>query len=190
MWGGRRRPVSPVRRLTEAAGLKWTSEAGAADFGAGLTVAYRASSRSADVTASVAAVAEELAADEANHELVVGLLENLQNLASHGREEFRSPEEIVALLGPRCTEYWNVVAVFWEAVAEWRAASPAPMKSAEEILAVQNEQLRLLLWTGNRSLPAGTCVGVADAVRYEKSGGDAIPGYDHVMAAVYRLGPN
>jgi len=109
----------------------------------------------------------------------------MQNLAPHGIEEFRPPEEFVALLGPRCLEYWNAVAAFWVSVAQWCVSTQAPLKPGEQILSVQNEQLRALLWTGNRSLPAGTCVDLADAVRYEQAGGDAIPGYSHVMAAIY-----
>ncbi len=72
MWRLRRRPASPVRRLVEAAGIRSTSVGDASESAACVTVAYRASSRSADVMASVAAVTEELAADEANHELVLG----------------------------------------------------------------------------------------------------------------------
>jgi hypothetical protein len=119
------------------------------------------------VVASVAAVTEELAADEANHELVlrVARVEVLGVLATRWRRSGnRLPSGVSALR---------------------RLSSPG-----EQILSVQNEQLRAPLWTGNRSLSAGTCVGLADAVRYERAGGDAIPGYSHVMAASQRLGPN
>ena len=175
MWGRRR---TPARRLAEAAGFRW---AGSGPDHA--VMAFRVCGRAAGVLPAVAAVAEELAADEANHELLVSLVENVQNLASHGLPEFHTPEEVAAVLGPRCAEYWKVVATFWDAVAEWQTDP----KSSEDILGVRDEQLRLLLWTSNRSLAGDTCVGLADAVRFEKAGGEPIPGYSHVMAALERF---
>ncbi|MCX4404237.1 hypothetical protein OG840_21625 [Streptomyces sp. NBC_01764] len=43
---------------------------------------------------------EELLGDEPNYEFVVSLLENIQNLVSHGLDTFWSPDEVYALLGP------------------------------------------------------------------------------------------
>ncbi|GLZ35079.1 hypothetical protein Lesp02_72660 [Lentzea sp. NBRC 105346] len=175
MWGRRK---TPARRLAEAAGFKWAGDGPDHDI-----MAFQVCGRAANVLPAFAAVAEELAADEANYELLRGVLENVQNLASHGLPEFHTPDEIVAVLGPRCTEYWKAIATFWDAVAEWQT----DRESSEGIRGLQNEELRLMLWPTKRSLADGTCVGLADAVRFEKAGGEPIPGHSHIMAALERF---
>jgi hypothetical protein len=54
--------------------------------------------------------------------------------------------------------------------------------------AEQNEQLRALLWTGNRTQLDGTKLGLAEAVRYEQAVGASILGFSHVVAALKTAG--
>ncbi|MET7737646.1 hypothetical protein ABZT02_40995 [Streptomyces sp. NPDC005402] len=151
-------------------------------------VAFQAARRDHDATAEVLAVVEELLGDETEYEFVVTLLENLQNLVSHGLDTFRSPEEIHLLLGPRSAICWDTLADFWTAVADWRVRTGAPLESAAPLLGVQNEQLRTLLWTSNRTLATGEKLGIADAVRYEKAVGTPLPGYSHIAVALRSTG--
>ncbi|MFJ8967087.1 hypothetical protein ACIRG5_47655 [Lentzea sp. NPDC102401] len=179
MWGRR----TATQRLAESAGLTWKllddqSELAVAKLTA-CTAADRASAD--DVLPMVARVAEKLAAEEANHELVVTLVEVMQHLASHGLEQFHTTEEIRVVLGPRCLLVWEAVEKFWAAVAEWTLEN-GELRSNEDVLSVENPQLRAILWTSNRSLGDGTRVGTSDALRYEKSGGEPIPGYRELIA--------
>ncbi|WP_459648556.1 hypothetical protein [Kitasatospora sp. Ki12] len=147
-------------------------------------VAFRVAQRDCGATAEVLVVVEELLKDEAEYEFVVTLLENLQNLVSHDLDTFRSPGEIRLLLGPRSAICWDTVTGFWAAVADWRVGTGAPLESAATLLGVQNESLRMLLWTANRTLPTGEKLGIADAVRYEKAVGSPIPGFSHIAVAL------
>jgi len=101
---------------------------------------------------------------------------------------FLSSEEVAALLGPRCRVCWRTLNDFWAAVAAWCVEALPPLESSEQILSVQNEELRALLWTGNRTLPDGTKLGLAEAVRYEQAVGVSIPGFSHVAAAFKTAG--
>jgi hypothetical protein len=49
---------------------------------------------------------------------------------------------------------------------------------------VQNEELRNLPRTTNRTLPTGLRIGVADALRYEKATGQGIPDYSHIVSGL------
>ncbi|MEV4927084.1 hypothetical protein [Streptomyces roseoverticillatus] len=147
-------------------------------------VAFRTARRDHGATAEVLTVVEELLKDEAEYEFVVALLENLQNLVSHGLDTLRSPDEIRLLLGPRSAVCWDTLSGFWAAVADWRIRTGVPPESAAPLLDVQNEDLRMLLWTANRTLSTGEKLGIADAVRYEKAVGSPIPGYSHITVAL------
>ncbi|WP_344445380.1 hypothetical protein [Kitasatospora nipponensis] len=147
-------------------------------------VAFRAAQRDCGATAEVLVVVEELLKDEAEYEFAVTLLENLQNLVSHDLDMFRSPDEMCRLLGPRSAICWDTVTGFWAEVATWRVGTGAPLESATTLLGVQNESLRMLLWTANRTLPTGEKLGIADAVRYEKAVGSPIPGFSHIAVAL------
>jgi hypothetical protein len=175
MWGRRTAP----QRLAESAGFTWKHIGDQSELNVAMMAAYVAANRAApdDVLPMVGKVAEKLLAEEANYDLVLALVENLQNLASHGLEQVRTAEEIRAVLGPRCLVVWEAVEQFWAAVAEWRRGTGEPLRSNVDILAVENEQLRASMWTSNRSLGDDTRVGLSEAVRYEKAGGAAIPGY-------------
>jgi len=116
------------------------------------------------------------------------LLEEIQNLVSHRLEILLSPEEVAALLGPRCRVCWRTLNDFWAAVAAWCVEALPPLQSSEQILSVQNEQLRVLLWTGNRTQLDGTKLGLAEAVRYEQAVGASIPGFSHVVATLKTAG--
>jgi hypothetical protein len=181
MWGRRTAP----QRLAESAGFTWKHVEDQSELNVATMAAYVAANRAApgDVLPMVGRVAEKLAAEEANHDLVVALVENLQNLASHGLEQLRTAEEIKAVLGPRCLVVWEAVDRFWTAVAEWRRGTGEPLRSTEDVLSVENEGLRANLWTSNRSLGDGTRVGLSEALLFEKAGGAPIPGYREVMAA-------
>ncbi|WP_043478501.1 hypothetical protein [Kitasatospora sp. MBT66] len=126
--------------------------------------------------------------DEHGYALAVRVLENLQNLASHHLDTFRSPEDIRPLLGPRSAICWDTLNGFWNDVAEWRLQNGVPMESSAPILAVEDEELRLLLWTSNRTLPTGERLGIADAVRYEKAVGASLPEYSDLAAALRAAG--
>jgi hypothetical protein len=63
------------------------------------------------------------------------------------------------------------------------AYSPTPCRPASlirEILTAENEDLRQLLWTTNRSLPSRLRANLAAALRYELAGGTPMPGYDQL----------
>ncbi|WP_439659335.1 hypothetical protein ACSHWB_44305 [Lentzea sp. HUAS TT2] len=179
MWGRRTAP----QRLAESAGLTWKHLDDQSELNVAKLVACVAADRASadDVLPMVARVAEKLAAEEANHELVVALVEVLQHLASHGLEQLRTAEEIRVVLGPRCFLVWEAVEKFWSAVAEW-CRENGELRSSEDVLSVENAQLRAILLTSNRSLGDDTRVGTSDALRYEKSGGVPIPGYRELIA--------
>ncbi|MFJ5985411.1 hypothetical protein [Lentzea sp. NPDC092896] len=179
MWGRR----TAAQRSAESAGLTWKHLDDQSDLAvAKLTACVAADRASADdVLPTVARVAEKLAADEANHELIVTLVEVLQHLGSHGLEQFHAADEIRVVLGSRCLVVWEAVNEFWAAVAEW-CRENGELRSNEDVLSVENAKLRAILWTSNRSLGDGTRVGTSDALRYEKSGGTPIPGYRELIA--------
>lgn len=77
---------------------------------------------------------------------------------------------------------------FWGAVADWQVSTGVPMESSATLHGIQNEQLRMLLWTANRTLSTGDKLGIADAVRYEKAGGAPVPGYSHITVALRSTG--
>ncbi|WP_328584483.1 hypothetical protein [Streptomyces sp. NBC_00370] len=62
------------------------------------------------------------------------------------------------------------------------------MESSAALHSIQNEQLRMLLWTANRTLSTGDKLGIADAVRYENAGGAPVPGYSHITVALRSTG--
>lgn len=174
---------SATQRLAESAGFTWKHVGDQSELNVAQMVAYVAANRSMadDVLPMVASVAEKLAGDEANHDLVLAMVEDLQNLTSHGLPQLHAADDVVAVLGPRCRIYWEAAAVFWEAVARWRAGTGEPLRSVADILLVENEQLRANLWTSNRSLGDDTRVGLSDAILFEKAGGALIPGYRELM---------
>lgn len=180
----RRRPVGRSRRLLDIAGLGPGSVDSTDDLEVCRQVAFRAAQRDLAATAELLTVVEELLEDEAEYEFVIAFLENLQNLVSHGLDTLRPSDEVQALLGPGSAVCWDTVSGFWAAVADWRLRTGEPLESSAQILGVQNEQLRMLLWTANRTLATGEKLGIADAVRYEKAVGSPIPGYSHIAVAL------
>jgi hypothetical protein len=62
------------------------------------------------------------------------------------------------------------------------------LEPVEPLLTIQNEQLKVLLWTGNRTLSTGEKLGLAQAVRYEKANGVSIPSYSHIAVALRSTG--
>lgn len=184
----RRRLTPPAARLLGAAGVDPKSVSEATDVAICQRVALQVARRDAGDAEATLSVAEELLADQANYEFVMTFLEQLQNLVSHRLEMFVSPAEVATLLGPRCTVCWTTLAEFWAAVASWCAQALPPLESSETILSVQNEELQALLWTGNRTLPTGAKLGLAQAVMYEKAMGVRIPGFSHIAVALRSTG--
>lgn len=184
----RRRPAPRSQRLLDAAGLNPRALSDSSDFALCRDVAFRATQRDSGTIAAVLAVAEELLVDEANYEFVVSLMENVQSLVSHGQKAFWSEEEVTALLGPRSAVCWSSLADFWTAVATWCVRTGLSLESSEPLLSVQDEQLRTLLWTANRTLSTGEKLGLAHAVRYERAGETPIPGYSHIAVALRATG--
>jgi len=166
-----------------AAGLDRRSVSDITEFGVCREVAYRVTQRDSADPGPVLAVAEELLADEANYGFVMAFLEDVQNLVSHRIETLCAPVEITARLGPRCAVCWSTLAEFWASVAAWCCEAGISLESSEKIVSAQNEQLRALLWTANRTLPTGAKLGLANAVLYEKAGGAPIPSYSHIAVA-------
>jgi hypothetical protein len=153
-------------------------------------VAFRAARRDFGATDEVLQAAEELLRNEADYEFVLSFLEDLQNLVSHGLDVLRSAGEVQAHLGTRSEVCWDTLTNFWTEVADWCARTGLPSEPVAPLLAIQNEQLKTLLWTGNRTHAGTEKIGLAHAVRYERSGGPAIPGYSHVTAALRATGQN
>lgn len=180
MFGRRTAP----QRLAESAGFSWKHVEDQSEPNVAMMAAYVAAHREvpADVLPMVARVAEKLAAEEANYDLVLALVENLRHLTSHGLAQLHTSQEIQAVLGPRCLVLWQAVERFWTAVAEWCRGTGEPLRTNVDILSVENEQLRASLWSSNSSLGDGTRVGLPEAVRYEKAGGTLIPGYRELFA--------
>ena len=184
----RRRPAGRSRRLLDAAGIGPGSTDDGNDQVVGREVAYRVAQRNSGAITEVLAIVEELLGDEANYEFVVSLMENVQSLVSHGQKAFWSEEEVTALLGPRSAVCWSSLADFWTAVATWCVRTGLSLESSEPLLSVQDEQLRTLLWTANRTLSTGEKLGLAHAVRYERAGETPIPGYSHIAVALRATG--
>jgi hypothetical protein len=180
-WG--RRPP-PGARLVRAAGIDRRSVGQATDFELAREVAFRVMRPGSGAVVPTLSVAEELLSDESAYEFVVTFLEQVQNLVSHRMPAFLSAEEVVKSLGPKCAMCWTALTDFWAAVERWCVDNRLPLKSSEEILAVENVRLQALLWTGNRTLSAGAKLGLADALKYEKAGGAGLPGFSHIAAAL------
>ncbi|MGW1531588.1 hypothetical protein [Streptomyces aureus] len=184
----RRRPAERSRRLLDAAEIRPGSTDDGNDQDVCREVAYRVAQRNSDAVTEVLAIVEELLGDEANHEFVISLLESIQNLVSHGLDTLWSPAEVYALLGPRSAVCWSTLTDYWTAVADWCARTGLPLEPVEPLLTIQNEQLKVLLWTGNRTLSTGEKLGLAQAVRYEQANGVSIPSYSHIAVALSSTG--
>ncbi|MFI9047080.1 hypothetical protein [Streptomyces sp. NPDC053427] len=184
----RRRPISRTHQLLTAAGLNPKTADGTTEFAICQTAAFHATHRDADTLPAVLALVETLLLDESHYEFATGLLENIQNLTSHGLPHLHTPEEAVALLDPRSAICWNTLTDFWTSVATWCTNTGLVLETSEELLAVQNEQLQTLLWTTNRTLPTGAKLGLSHAVRYEKAGQPPMPAYSHITAALRSTG--
>lgn len=185
----RRRTPPPSHRLLAAAGLDGKTVSDATDFAVCRKVAYHAAKRETAAIEKALAAAEELLLDQGNYQLVLAFLEDLQNLVSHGMDTFVTQGQVAGLLGPSCQVCWTTLADFWASVAAWCAETGIDVESNERLLNVENEQLRALLWTSNRTLPTGEKLGLAHVVRYEKAGRPPLPGYSHIAAALDTFGP-
>ncbi|MFJ8989080.1 hypothetical protein ACIRQH_01655 [Streptomyces sp. NPDC102279] len=184
----RRRSAGRFGPLLVAAGIKPGSVDESAELTVSREVAWRAARRDQLTTADILRVVEGMLRDEREYEFVVSVLEGIQNLVSHGLDAFRSPDEIHGLLGPRAAVCWDGLTGFWSAVAGWCALTGLQLESSAPLLTVENEELRMLLLTANRTLATGEKLGLAQAVRYEKAGGSPKPGYSHFALALERMG--
>lgn len=179
-----RKAPTPVQRLLTAAGLDPREASGTPPNRVAARVAYRVAHRGDPTTPQVLAVIEELSADEAAYDVVIAALEALQNVVSHRDDRVLLPEEVEALLGPRSSVCWVMIATFWNAVADWARENLPPLESSEAIRAVQNERLRQLVWTSHRTLPGGEKLGLAEVVHYEGAGGTPLLGFEHIDMAL------
>jgi len=184
----RRRASPQSRRLLAAARLARKSMNDATDLAVCREVAFHAAKRETASIEETLAAAEQLLLDEANFAFVLAFLEDLQNLVSHGLETLATPEQVTALLGPNSLVCWTTLTQFWTAVAAWCGQAAVPLESNDRLLTVENEQLRSLLWTSNRTLPTGEKLGLAHVVRYEKAGQPPLPEYSHIAAALEAFG--
>ena len=180
----RRRPTPRTRRQLAESGLGARMDRELTDLSACREGAYRVAGRRSSSLEPVLAVAEDMLLDEANYEVVVALLENMQNLVSHDLAMFWTCADVERLLGPKSMVCWETLNTFWNAVAAWCVLTGLPMEPGEDILGAENEELRKLLWTSNRTLPTGEKIGLAHAIRFEKAGQPAIPGFGHIAAAL------
>jgi hypothetical protein len=172
-----------------AAGVDPKGVGDSSDLAIRQDVAYRITQREYGNAAAVFAVVEVLLADEDNYDFVISFLEDVQNLVSHQLSALYAPVDIATWLGRRCAVCWASLAAFWDSVAAWCSRTGVTLEASDELLSIQNERLRALLWTTNRTLPTGATVGLAQAVLYEKAGGAPIPGYSHIAAAIKRIDP-
>ena len=184
----RRRTPSRSDRLLAAAGLDRKAMSDMTDLTVCREVAFQAAKREAATIEKTLAAAEELLLDKANYAFVLAFLEDLQNLVSHDLEAFETSGQIATLLAPKSLVCWTSLAEFWTAVATWCDQAGVPLESNERLLTIENEQLRTLLWTSNRTLPSGQKLGLAHVVRYERAGQPPLPGYSHIAAALDAFG--
>ena len=184
----RRRRNTPAARLLTAAGFASGSARQTSDSDASRDVAFVVMRPGSTAVQPTLSAVEELLADEAAYEFAMTFLEQVQNVVSHRQEMFLGPDDVERLLGPRSAVAWKTLTEFWATVAAWCAENRQPLESSEKILSAQNEQLRAILWTSNRTLPTGAKLGLAHAVRYEKATGAGIPGFSHIATALRTMG--
>ncbi len=174
--------ATPARRLLVAAGgPRVPGDVPDAELCrlAAVHAARRQSGRLGDTLAC----AERLLADPAAYPVVLAFLEDLQHLVSHDDAAYVGERGVVAGLGPRTAAAWAALHDYWRAVEQWCRRSRVPLDSAADILAVRNDRMRTLLWTSNRTLPAGRRIGQSHALRYERAGGSPLPGYPRTAPA-------
>jgi hypothetical protein len=104
-------------------------------------------------------------ADQAGAEMVLlGLLENLQNIASH-HDTPAQPEQLEAMLGAACSAAWQRLNATWASVAK---ELPGPTAvSLQQYESVSNQTLKQTLQLTLRRMPDDRLVGLADVLRYE-----------------------
>ncbi len=134
----------------QAAGVDPKAGGDTSDLAICQDVAYRITQREYGNAAAVFAVVEELLTDEDNYDFVISFLEDVQNLVSHHLSTLCAPEDITPWLGQRCTVCWATLARFWDSVSAWCSQTGVTLEPSDELLSVQNEKLRALLWTANR----------------------------------------
>jgi hypothetical protein len=96
--------------------------------------------------------------------VLLGLLENLQNIASH-HDTPAAPDEIEVRLGPTCRVGWRRLNAAWASVAE-EVAGPTAV-SLQQYETVTNATLRQTLQLSLRRMPDDRLISVADVLRYE-----------------------
>jgi hypothetical protein len=139
-------------------------------------VAYRAARVDDERLEAVLGLTEELLADGDNYEFVLDLVENLQNVVSHGLPGYRTPDSVESLLGARSRACWSLLDGYWTTVATWRETVEPQLHPAADMLVIQNPALQAIRWTSERSLPTGRRIGLPDVIRYQKAGGESFPG--------------
>ncbi|HET9658084.1 MAG TPA: hypothetical protein VFP72_22210 [Kineosporiaceae bacterium] len=184
MWFAKGRSRSRGAQLVRAAGLGRRIPSSASEFDICRDVAFQVSQSSSRELEAVLAVVEALLSTESDYAFACCLLEDLQNVTSHGLPQRRTDEEIRGLLGPRGLICWATLDTYWAKVSAWCEQHRAPLKSGSELLAIQNSRLQGLLWTSLRTLPTGNYIGIADVISYQKNVGDLMPNYSHITKAL------
>ncbi|HEX8003752.1 MAG TPA: hypothetical protein VF519_13765 [Mycobacteriales bacterium] len=119
---------------------------------------------------------EQLARATAEDRTAFGIdvVETVQNLLSHADSPVR-PEEVRERLGPTLRRLWDELDAHWTLVAHWVDANGRPPTgpTLDDVLAVEDPTLSLILRGSYRALPGGRWVTVADCARRELASGVA-----------------
>jgi hypothetical protein len=163
----KRRPSTPVMRLMAAAGLPTAG----GEIPVRDVVMQVVRRRSGRVAATLAVVEDLLVEENDASRVALEFLEDLQNAASHGAADLLTREELLPLRGPRTVSGWESVDRFWTAVVAWCDENGVDLESNASLRAIENPDLRLIMWPTCRSLNDGRRVGLSEVVRYEMATG-------------------
>jgi hypothetical protein len=103
--------------------------------------------------------------EEAVDLVVLGFLEPLRNIVSHGDVGVRA-EELAGVLGPEAAEAWSENETLWEDAARWRHAGGRV--DIADYDAVAHPELRRYLQAHKRRTSDGVLIGASDVVRYQR----------------------
>ena len=106
--------------------------------------------------------------------VIVGFLEDVQNIASHG-DVTATSATFEPLLGEESRKAWGFLNALWAKVAADLIASGAKrVMDIRMYETIQNEGLRLVVQRTFRLMDDGLMVGTADVLRYEVDHGEGL----------------